>query len=117
VSTVNVVKEQDTEYLLSGGSDLTVNVCKTDGSKVHTFKVEAAPRSLDMINGTILIGLENGTIQTTPLKQGETQDLIKSHEEGECWGLTPLPGCLMYITSADDNKLLLYDIKTHKVIG
>lgn len=45
--------------------------------------------------------------------------LIEGHFDGEVWGCTMIldEGCEMYITSGDDNTLLLYDIKMRKVVG
>ena len=38
--------------------------------------------------------------------------LIEGHFDGEVWGCTMIldEGCEMYITSGDDNTLLLYDL-------
>jgi hypothetical protein len=45
--------------------------------------------------------------------------LIEGHFDGEVWGCTMIldEGCEMYITSGDDNTLLLYDLKMRKVVG
>lgn len=42
-----------------------------------------------------------------------------SHDEGETWGLEVIKeeGTYRFITSGDDNKLLLHDAKLRKVIG
>ena len=45
--------------------------------------------------------------------------LIEGHFDGEVWGCTMIldEGCEMYITSGDDNTLLLYDLRKRQVVG
>ena len=65
------------------------------------------------------MGLKDGSIQTSQKKPGSIRDLIKSHAEGEVWGLSPIEGSdpLKYITSCDDNVIFLYDVEMRKVTG
>eukprot|EP00351_Strombidinopsis_sp_SopsisLIS2011_P004946 CAMPEP_0116872984 /NCGR_PEP_ID=MMETSP0463-20121206/3933_1 /TAXON_ID=181622 /ORGANISM="Strombidinopsis sp, Strain SopsisLIS2011" /LENGTH=52 /DNA_ID=CAMNT_0004514149 /DNA_START=1643 /DNA_END=1801 /DNA_ORIENTATION=- len=44
---------------------------------------------------------------------------MQSHDQGEVWGMCIIDeeDTNMFITSGDDNKLLLYDINEKKVIG
>ena len=63
VSTINCVQLEDgIEVLLTGGTDKKVKVFSTaKGTNFFTLKheidVDAAPRSLDYLNGKVLIGL------------------------------------------------------------
>jgi WD40 repeat protein len=41
---------------------------------------------------------------------------MHSHHDGEVWGLESMEDEAMFITSGDDNKLLMYDIKQKKCI-
>ena len=52
-------------------------------------------------------------------KQIDEEILIKSHSDGETWGLTMIKedDVYLYLTAGDDNKLLLHDINAKKVIG
>jgi hypothetical protein len=45
--------------------------------------------------------------------------LIEGHFDGETWGCCAIvdEGCEMYISSGDDNTLLLYDVGKKKVVG
>lgn len=45
--------------------------------------------------------------------------LIRSHYEGEAWGLAmvDIPDKVLYFTSGDDNLILLYDGGAKKCIG
>jgi hypothetical protein len=45
--------------------------------------------------------------------------LIEGHYDGETWGCCSIvdEGCEMYVTSGDDNVLLLYDLNKKKVVG
>jgi len=122
ISTLNVVDVKGKEYLLTGSTDQTVNVYQINAgvlAKLHSLPLDATARSLDMIDGRILIGLNNGTIREHLLTSNLGQDLIQSHHDGEVWGLSVVDEVETYkfITSGDDDKLLLYDIKLRKVIG
>ena len=46
--------------------------------------------------------------------------VMNSHGDGEVWGLevVTLPdGSMRLITSADDNRILCYDVKQHKSLA
>ena len=52
--------------------------------------VDAAPRSVDLYNGQILMGLKNGTIMEMEYKgdgSGKPNGVMTSHCDGEVWGL------------------------------
>lgn len=122
ISTLNIVDVKGKEYLLTGSTEQTVNVYQINAgalAKLHTIPVGASPRSLDMIDNKILIGLNNGTIKEHTVTTNSGQDLIQSHHDGEVWGLSVVDkvDTYKYITAGDDDKLLLYDIQLRKVIG
>ncbi len=54
------------------------------------------PRSIDLFNGNLLVGLRNGSI--LEFKDAMTTDspvencIMQSHFEGEVWGLEVIPG-------------------------
>ena len=89
-----------------------------------THTVDAAPRSVDYLLDQLLVGTSTGTILelkgvvSNPTAPEEVVQ-IRSHGDGETWGLTMIreDGIWMYLTSGDDNKLLLHDIKLRKVVG
>lgn len=41
---------------------------------------------------------------------------MHSHHDGEVWGLALVGGTSRYVTSADDNKILMYDISTKRCV-
>jgi hypothetical protein len=74
------------------------------------------------LNETILIGQNNGSIYELPLSKAQTgqgQEIMKSHCEGEVWGLDKvhLPdGSIKLFTSCDDNRVIIYDVLSHKAL-
>ena len=76
------------------------------------------PRSIDLFNGNLLVGLRNGSI--LEFKDAMTSDsptentLMQSHFEGEVWGLEVIQGQNKVITSGDDNKFMMYDFVTRQ---
>lgn len=82
------------------------------------------PRSVDLRGESLLLGLADGTImekknvisnQNAPL----TQVLIRSHFDGEAWGLTSvdIQNRVLFFTCGDDDTILLYDADERKCIG
>jgi hypothetical protein len=53
---------------LAGGNDKTLTVYKFDGSlsKIFNVTTDSPPRSVDLFNGTLLLGLKNGSIVEMP---------------------------------------------------
>lgn len=60
------------------------------------------PRAIDNHNGQQVIGMRNGTIQV------DGKDVMRSHCDGEVWGLDYIPG-QGPVTSADDNRVMFWD--------
>ena len=54
---------------MAGGNDKTLTVYTFNGvlNKVWAVEVAAAPRSIDLYQGIILLGLKNGSIVEMPL--------------------------------------------------
>jgi len=81
--------------------------------------VGAAPRSVDLFNGQILLGLKNGSVCELPFtKDGKARlnVVMTSHCDGEVWGLDVInlgKKGRRILTSADDNRILAYDVKSH----
>lgn len=93
-------------------------------SPVWTLAVDSPPRSIDLFNGNVLMGYKNGSLTVMPYtKDGKAtpQVIMTSHCDGEVWGLQVVDingkGNLRAITSADDNRVLAYDIKKHKALA
>lgn len=70
------------------------------------------------------MGLKNGSIVEMPYKAdgtGKPNVVMTSHCDGEVWGLDVVDisgkGDLRIITSADDNRILAYNVKEHKSLA
>ena len=80
--------------IISGGKDKRVAIIE---AKNGNFKLEkfidlsaSFPRSVDLHNGNLLVGLRNGTIaEFKGCLAGDAAEksLLQSHFEGETWGL------------------------------
>lgn len=111
------------EVVLVGGNDKTLNCYGFSGSldkkPMWTIDCDSPPRSIDMHNGTILMGYKNGSLTVAPFTKdgkGTPKVIMTSHCDGEVWGLNVVDigkGDLRAITSADDNRVLTYNIKKH----
>ena len=113
------------ELVIAGGSDKTLSLYKFTGSlqKMWVVEVAAAPRSVDLFQGRFLLGLKNGSLVDMPLStdgSGRQTTVMTSHCDGEVWGLdvqTLDDGSLRLLTSADDNRILCYNVKEHKALA
>jgi len=71
-----------------------------------------------MLNGNLLVGLRNGSI--VEFKDALTSDqpventVIKSHFEGEIWGLEVVEEGSKVVTCGDDNMIMVYDYEQKK---
>jgi hypothetical protein len=70
------------------------------------------------------MGLKNGSICEMPYAadgKGKPNIIMTSHCDGEVWGLDVVDvsgkGDLRIITSADDNRVLTYNVKEHKALA
>lgn len=60
---------------------------------------------------TMAVGLRDGTILHVDVKSGDKKEVMKSHSEGEVWGLQ-VDGDSVW-TSGDDNKVLKWSPSGH----
>ena len=69
------------------------------------------------------MGLKNGSLVTMPFSQdGHAQAtvIMTSHCDGEEWGLDVVelaPGDIRLMTSGDDNRVLSYNVTTHRALA
>ena len=93
--------------LYSGAKDGKVNVIDL-GSMAVTRSIEfgSAIRAVDALGDKVIAGQRDGTI--TISEGGNNRDIMKSHHEGEVWGLDQTADGTV-ITSADDNKVMMWD--------
>ena len=93
--------------LYTGGADKTIRIdCKT------SIPVSSAPRAIDVKGSTILVGLRDGTICTVEENGKVSNEYMKSHHDGEVWGLDMCGTSgepTDVITTGDDNKIMVWD--------
>ncbi len=77
--------------------------------------MDGIPRSLDY-SKFLLVGLRNGGIVECDIKKQIKETIMHSHHDGEVWGLCVLEAHGKFITSGDDNKLLMFDMDTKKCV-
>lgn len=71
--------------------------------------VEAIPKSLDE-QRYLLVGMKNGSIAEYDVAKDAKEVIMHSHHDGEVWGLCVLEDQQKFVTSADDNKILMFDV-------
>ena len=106
--------------LISGGKDNKIVIHSAKGGEYtleKTIDFETSyPRSLDYMNGKILIGLRNGSIFELNEDTEDKKLLLASHHEGEAWGLELIPEDGTIMTIGDDNKIMVYDYENKKFL-
>jgi len=80
--------------IISGGKDKRIAIIEAKGGN---FKLEkfidlsaSFPRSVDFLNGNLLVGLRNGSIvefKGALAGDAAEKNILSSHFEGEVWGL------------------------------
>ena len=64
--------------------------------------------SLDVLDGKILVGHDNGRIQVVNADGTDKQLVNVSHHDGEAWGLEVIQDKGTFLTCGDDNQLFEY---------
>jgi WD40 repeat protein len=101
--------------IISGAKDCKIVISNpADGTCVREIDVGHLVRSVDMKGDMILTGLRNGTILEINAK-GDKCEIMKSHCDGEAWGLGILDGN-NFVTSGDDNQIFAWSIKDRKAV-
>ena len=89
--------------LYTGGKDKKICVIDPASMTVSSeIQVDSMPRAIDVMNDKMLVGFRDGTIKL------DDKVLMRSHCDGEVWGLDYIEG-QGPVTSADDNKVLFWD--------
>ena len=76
---------------------------------------EGVPISVDY-SKFLLVGLRNGHIVECDITKNAKETIMHSHHDGEIWGLAVLEEKAMFVTSCDDNKLLMFDFDKRKCV-
>jgi len=72
--------------------------------------------SIDVLDGKILVGHDNGKIQTVNVDGTDKKLINASHCDGESWGLEVIQDKGTFLTCGDDNLIYEYDIKSKAMI-
>jgi len=89
-------------HLWSAGKDCKLHqINPADMTIVQSWDTESVVRSIDVRDGKRLVGMRCGTIKC------DDQVLMRSHSDGEVWGLCYVDG-MGPITSGDDNKVICW---------
>lgn len=124
IHCIKYIKEgyKGNETLFSGGSDQMIQI--TDPKtmiKITELGVEGIPRSVDF-SKYLLIGLRNGFILECDIEKVVKETVMVTHHMGEVWGLCVidqacgLEEASLFVTSCDDNRILMYDMVQKKCI-
>jgi WD40 repeat protein len=85
------------------------------GEVERTVEVGALVKALDFNEGKLVVGDNNGRI--VEIDDGdEIKVLMNSHSTGETWGLDLLDEG-RFVTSGDDNKVMVWNIEDHTCVG
>lgn len=72
--------------------------------------------AMDVLDGKILVGHDNGKIQVVNVDGTGKELLNVSHHDGESWGLHVIEEHGTFLTCGDDNTIFEYSIKDKKCI-
>jgi len=72
--------------------------------------------SLDVLDGKILVGHDNGKIQVVNVDGTDKQLVNCSHFDGESWGLEVINDSGTFLTCGDDNMVYEFSIKDKKCV-
>jgi WD40 repeat protein len=102
--------------LFSGGSDKKIFISEPSTlDTIYSILLDGVPRSVDF-SKFLLVGLRNGHIVECDINKNAKETIMHSHHDGEVWGLCLIEEQNKFVTSCDDNKLLMYDMVTHKCV-
>ena len=106
IHTLRVVGNE----ILSGGSDHKLNIINASNLQtINSLQMDSIPIAVDKCNGSIIVGLRNGSI--TKIDGKNQKNVMRSHCDGEVWGLDVHPTSPnLIISTGDDNKTMLWDV-------
>ena len=102
--------------MVSTGKDDMLSVFSYDQGEYQFLRQIALEQfssasALDILDGKILVGHDNGKIQTVNVDGSNKQLVMASHFDGEVWGLETLEDQGTFLTCGDDNMIYEYSVK------
>eukprot|EP00826_Nyctotherus_ovalis_P034912 TRINITY_DN294_c0_g1_i12.p1 TRINITY_DN294_c0_g1~~TRINITY_DN294_c0_g1_i12.p1 ORF type:complete len:691 (+),score=144.01 TRINITY_DN294_c0_g1_i12:351-2423(+) len=107
------------DRLYTGGTDNYILIFDNTFRYLNRIYTKSCPRSLDIRDDNLLVGLRDGSISLVPTSEAVlTNYLMKSHHDGEVWGLNITEDGNV-ITAGDDNKVMVWapSERRNKVVG
>jgi WD40 repeat protein len=108
--------------LVSGSKSGDIHLFETSsGNIIKSLKIDAVPRAVDLSANMLTIGTRDGKILEIDtfgdLEDPENVPMVRmeGHDTGEAWGLDL--NDYLFITSGDDNKVMLWDPTQRKCSG
>ena len=101
------------KQLFTGGRDGMVMVHSTgDLTPGKVIDFGSKPCAIDFLNGSLLVGVRDGTIYHFEDYEDEASKkaIMHSHDNGEVWGLASC-GVGYMVTTGDDNKVMCWDVE------
>lgn len=100
----------------SGGKDGKIIVSDPNSGEIErSVEVGTLIRAIDYLDGNIIVGDRDGSIVEINADD-EIRTLMKSHNDGETWGLD-FVGDGRIVTSGDDNKVMVWSIDERTCLG
>jgi WD40 repeat protein len=103
--------------LFTGAKDMKIQMWDNLGEGQDyacgaSIQLDSLVRAIDCKDGNIVAGMRDGTIAVMGSDGSGRNDVMKSHDNGEVWGLAMFGDSV--ITSADDNKVMVWNPDTRK---
>ena len=108
--------------LISGGQDGRLVILDNKSKEVNSIQFPSKIRSVyvDPKANSLLVGTASSEIYEVPNSDRENVDGIKpavhGHHEGELWGCAASPNMKEFVTVGEDNKLMVWDATTCKLV-
>jgi WD40 repeat protein len=103
--------------VITGGKDNLLIIYTEEFKEIRRLKVPSCPKALDQDGqGNFVVGLRDGTIAVYA-NGTQPKVVMSSHSDGEAWGLAICPNTGYILTTADDNKVMVWDPVSRKCVA
>jgi len=103
--------------VITGGKDNVVIFWTEEFKEIRRLQVAACPKASDQNGkGNFVVGLRDGSIVEF-VNASQPKLVMASHSDGEAWGLAVCPHTGLLISTADDNKIMVWDPKARRCVA